>query len=101
MENTIKCELFFGNKDVGGMEDAQLNINSGLVVIEHIFTNHLTAPQKWIEFTYQGQDFKVDVHVRDGKIKVKNKKDLSAIELHMKLENILVESLITAKKMKI
>lgn len=98
----INCEVFFGNKDIGEMEESQLDVKTGFVLLDNICINHLTAPKKWIEFTYEGQEFKVDAHVRDGKIKVKNKKDLSAIHLHMKLEDSLLEVAPSAsKKMKI
>lgn len=97
----VNCEVFFFNKDIGEAQDAQLDVKTGFIALENLCVNQLTAPKKWIEFTYEGQEFKVDACVREGKIKVKNKKDLSAIRLHMNLEESLIDKQKPARKMKI
>ena len=97
----INCEVYFGNKDVGEMEYSLLDLKTGFLELDNICHNHLTAPKKWIEFNYEGKDFKIDACVSDGKIKVKNKDTLSQVYMHMKLDDSLFENTTPVKKMKI
>lgn len=97
----INCEVFFTDTGLGTFEDAQLDAKTGWVILENIDHSCLTSTKKFIEFTYEGQLFKIDVCIRDGKLKVKNKKDISAIHLHMSLEESLEDTTKITKKMKI
>lgn len=100
----IKCEVYFGNKDFGEMKEACLDFKTGFVFFEGICASDLTAPRKWVEFVYDNQKFELKCHVQNGKIRIKDNKNLSSIGVHMNLENSLIKPSNTcdsSKKMKI